>query len=193
MDCRRVRELISVCCDDEATHLERAAVRQHVSRCAGCAEFGELVRRVEMVQRGPVESALEPAVRGRDLAAVVRAKTARHGRSRRPWFARAALGGSLAAALVLVVVGWWVRVGDGWVTAARTTASAESRSAVALVLPRVSASRVLDPSYTPYLGRDYPVLTAVKRSVVGTPDERWMFFETPMSRFDELHYRPEQL
>jgi predicted anti-sigma-YlaC factor YlaD len=193
IDCRRVRELISVCYDGEATHLERAAVQQHVSRCEGCAEFQALVARVEAAQRESIEAVPQPAIRGRELATVVRAGTVPRGSSRRPWFARVALGGSLAAALVLVVIGWWVRVGDGWMASAWTAPTGESRSAVTLALPRVCAPRVLDHGYTPHLGRDYSVLTAVKRNVAGTPDEQWMFFETPISGFDEYHYRPEQL
>jgi hypothetical protein len=128
---------------------------------------------------------------GEDLAVVAagtrKARRRRWGRVLRP-----ALSGALAVATLVMVLGLWERVGGQQVASLSST----FRPLVAsqgLVLPKLTSPRVLDPSYVPYLEQRQPLLAAIRRDPTGTPDERSMYRETPMSWFEQAHYVPERL
>ncbi|GAB4255222.1 MAG: hypothetical protein Kow00122_13480 [Thermoleophilia bacterium] len=178
-DCRAFRELASSAVDGEIHELEAYSLERHLRSCPCCREFRDFVLRTGLlVRQSPPPPLARRPVEGRVLA------RAAGGRDRSWWKSRRLLGGaagSLAAGILLgSAVG--LRVGGEGVAA-----PAE------LPLPRVTAARTLDPSYVPYLSR--PLAVAWDAGVIrpGTADEKRLFWVTPMSRYDEAHYRPERL
>jgi predicted anti-sigma-YlaC factor YlaD len=187
-ECRHMRALISLNADGEANDLERAAVSRHVRTCAACLEFQELVTAVRDAQSSPAEVIPEPVGLGLRLAAVVR-HDVRSRRTRQPM--RSLLAGSVAALLVVVVLGWWVKVGDGWIGWVSKPGS--EMGSVTLQLPRVTASRVLDVTYESHSERAYSDAGSKGTGPNWTLEERTDGSTPPISWFDEAHYRPTSL
>ena len=99
------------------------------------------------------------------------------------------VGATLAAALSLgAVIG-----GMGVWTLTRDAGEPQMRDGFSVTLPRVVAPRTLDPGAT--VEEPLSILTAwaPPREVENTFDEKAMFWVTPMSDFERVHFRPEQL
>jgi hypothetical protein len=181
-----MRALVSLCADREANDLERAAVSRHVRACPACLEFMQLVADVREAQLDLAEAVPMPERSGSELAALIRSKD-RGGRRRRT--IRAVLAGSAAAVVVLVLLGSWGMVGDGWVRT-RSIAPGAGTGSIALVSPRVTARRVLDAGYGPDAKRTNAVLRVTEPDPIGVADGRATGSQASISWYDEVHYRP---
>lgn len=184
---------MSALLDGEADDLQRARVERHLRSCERCREFQRVSGRTRAVVRresaaaGPALRPEECARTAARLAVAVRASGG--SRRRSDSWRSVVVGATVAAALSLGVllggVGVWTLTQD----------AAESRPPVAasVTLPRVVAPRTLDPGTI--VEEPVSVLTAwvPPRSVENTFDEKRMFWVTPMSHFERVHFRPEQL
>ncbi len=212
--CEAVRPLISACSDGEADDLGRATVERHLRFCPDCRDFAELVEREQaellfeairaeepdppaalverMVAATGVLSRASGATSTRALSASPAAT--RTGASLSPapavrwlmrpltWpvWRRAAV--SLAAAAILVISG--LASDPPW-------QSEPATNHMAIAIPQVLLARNLDPAYVPYLQRKVGGSGIKIRP--GTADEKLLFFESPMSFYEEYHFRPEGL
>jgi predicted anti-sigma-YlaC factor YlaD len=182
--CRRFRYLISVSSDEQVSDLEDAALRRHLRTCTECRGFARVVDEMKWAASDPQPIPPCPQL-GEDLAAAV--TTARMA-WRRSWWGRAlrpALSGALAVTTLVVLLGWWGHVGMSPAAAP----SSSARNAVAAA-PDLMLPQKLDPSYVPYLKQKRSLLAATYKDPSGTWNERLMYRETPMSWYDEVHYRP---
>jgi len=193
LSCSDVRMMLSSFLDGEGDDLQRARIERHVRRCPRCREFELFVRRSSRTLRTQssagqvVEVPLEPSAAA--LALEVR-RTLAFDAPQRRGARRSSLGtAAVAAALSLgILIGglgvWTLSQGDTPEILAREGSHS---------LPRVVAARTLDPGAV--AGADVSILTAwiPPRRIENTFDEKAMYWATPMSHFERLHYRPEQL
>lgn len=178
LSCGRYREIVSSAIDGEVDDLERALAERHLRACPRCTEFREFALSAGEVMRKDQSPSRTCAVDGRAL----RRAAGRSSRRRR-------LTGGLVTAVGASLMLGFLLGGSGVL---RLGADRQARTHE-LALPRVVAARTLDPSYVPYLKR--PLVASWDAGVIkaGTADEKRLFWVTPMSRFEESHYRPERL
>lgn len=135
----------------------------------------------------PTEAPEEHARTAARLAVAIRTSDA--GRSRPDSWRSVVVGATLAAALSLgAVVG-----GLGVWTLTQETGELEAAVTPSRALPQVTTLRTLDPGTV--VEEPVSILTAwvPPRSVENTFDEKPMYWVTPMSHFERVHFLPEQL
>lgn len=193
ISCFEARPLLSELLDGEADDLQRARVERHLRSCERCRDFQRLsgrtralVRR-ESAARHVAVAPEEYARTAARLAVAVRASGA--GRRRPDSWRSVVVGATLAAALSLGAVLGGLSV---W-TLTQEAAETEQSAAVTVLLPRVVAPRTLDPGAVVEAPVSILTAWAPPRSVENTIDEKPMFWVTPMSHFERVHFRPEQL
>ncbi|MHB0979316.1 MAG: zf-HC2 domain-containing protein [Thermoleophilia bacterium] len=191
LTCFEARPLLSALVDGEVDDLQRARVERHLRSCTRCRDFRRFSSRTQTLVRGPrAASGLVPAPREHAHTAALLAiavKASGRRRQRSDSWRSVVVGATLAAALSLgAVIG-----GLGVWTLTRE--AAEPEGLAVLTLPRVVASRTLDPGVV--VEEPVSILTAwaPPRRVENTFDEKAMFWVTPMSHFERVHLLPEQL
>jgi len=162
--------------DGELDATTGESIEQHLEVCESCAQFADFARGLQFSLW--IEPMLDPPP-SPSVPTLLRKAPPERARPR-PGKGRLAV---LAVCLALLVGGIGVARDEGYRSMPATAA---------LSLPPVLASRTLDPDYIPYLRRSYP-LGVPERDVAGTFAEKSLFFETPMTPWDEYHYRPERL
>lgn len=192
ISCFEARPILSALLDGEADDLQQVRVERHLRSCARCRDFHHFSGRTGALVRGSSAAALEDASEEHAhtaawLATAVRASG--EGRRRSNSWRSVVVGATLTAALSLgAVIG-----GLGVWTLTQEAGGPEASSAASPSLPRVAALRTLDPGTT--IEEPLSILTAwaPPRPVENTLDEKAMFWVTPMSHFERVHFRPEQL
>ncbi len=193
ISCFEARPILSALVDGEADDLQRVRVERHLRSCVRCRDFHQFSGRTGALVRDSAAAARledvseEHAHTAARLAAAVRVSG--EGRRRSDSWRSVVVGATLAAAPSLgAVVG-----GLGVWTLTQESPELEASSAASAALPRVTALRTLDLGTT--IEEPLSILTAwaPPRPVENTLDEKAMFWVTPMSHFERVHFRPEQL
>ncbi len=212
--CEAVRPLISACSDGEVDDMARATVERHLRCCPDCRDFAELVELEQAELRFEAIRAEEPdppAFLVEQMVAATGALPTAHSTTAIPTLSPSPAvrrtGASLSAALAFR---WLMRslTWPVWRRAAVSLAAASilvitglasdppwqsepATNHMAIAIPQVLLARNLDPAYVPYLQRKVGGSGIKIRA--GTADEKLLFFESPMSFYEEYHYRPEGL
>lgn len=203
VSCFEARPLLSAFLDGETDDLQRARVERHLRTCERCREFLRFSGRARSVvgTSAPKLGAGSPATsddHARTAARLaVAVRTSGRGRSSSDSWRSVVVGATLAAVLSLGAVvgglGVWTLTQEADGGRPEPVPATAAAPAAALPLPHVTAARTLDPGTT--VEESPSVLTAwvPPRTVENTFDEKAMFWVTPMSHFERVHFRPEQL